>query len=126
MTYRILLAEDEQSMREHLVRALERADYSVVAVDRGTAALPLLEAEHFDLLLTDIVMPEMDGIELAQQCALLSPKTQVMFITGFSGVTLRAGQSLPGAKVLSKPFHLRDLVLEVDRLFVPEKLTNLS
>jgi two-component system cell cycle response regulator CpdR len=71
-------------------------------------------------------MPEMDGIELAQQCALLSPKTQVMFITGFSGVTLRAGQSLPGAKVLSKPFHLRDLVLEVDRLFVPEKLTNLS
>ena len=60
---RILLAEDDRVMREYLTRALERSGYAVVAVDRGTAAIPLLETEHFDLLLTDIVMPEMDGIE---------------------------------------------------------------
>jgi two-component system cell cycle response regulator CpdR len=119
---RVLLAEDEQAMREYLARALEKSGYDVVAVDRGTDAIPLLEDEsqHFDLLLTDIVMPEMDGIELARQCARLSPKTEVMFITGFSGVALRAGQSMPKAKVLSKPFHLKDLVLEVERMFNKE------
>ena len=85
---RILLAEDEEAMRTYLARALENAGYSVTAVDRGTAALPLLEAEHFDLLLSDIVMPEMDGIELAQRCAEISPTTKVMFITGFAAVTL--------------------------------------
>ena len=114
---RILLAEDEDAMRTYLARALEKAGYEVVAVDRGTAAVPYLESEHFDLLLSDIVMPEMDGIELAQRCAELSPKTKVMFITGFAAVTLRASREQPQAKVLSKPFHLRDLVLEVERVF---------
>lgn len=114
---RILLAEDDDSMRLYLARALERSGYEVVSVDRGTAALPLLESEHFDLLLTDIVMPEMDGIELAQHAGTVSPTTRVMFITGFAAVTLRAGTVAPEAKVLSKPFHLKDLVLEVDRIF---------
>lgn len=123
---RILLAEDERAMREHLTRALEKANYEVVAVDRGTAAVPLLDKQKFDLLLTDIVMPEMDGIELAQHCAAVCPDTQVMFITGFSGVTLRAGESVPKAKILSKPFHLRDLVLEVDRLFQPDSISGLN
>jgi two-component system cell cycle response regulator CpdR len=123
MMTRILLAEDEQAMREYLVRALEKSGYHVVAVDRGTAAVPLLETEHFDLLLTDIVMPEMDGIELARHCSKVSPRTQVMFITGFSGVALRAGESVPHAKILSKPFHLKDLVLEVERMFNPESAT---
>lgn len=114
---RILLAEDEAAMRTYLARALENAGYSVVAVDRGTEALPLLETEHFDLLLSDIVMPEMDGIELAQRCAEVSPETKVMFITGFAAVTLKASREAPQAKVLSKPFHLRDLVMEVQRVF---------
>ena len=117
---RILLAEDEESMRTYLARALENAGYEVVAVDRGTHALPLLNEYHFDLLLSDIVMPEMDGIELAQRCAQVSPTTKVMFITGFAAVTLKASREQPRAKVLSKPFHLKDLVLEVDRMFGSE------
>ena len=114
---RILLAEDDESMRAYLGRALERVGYEVVTVDRGTAAVPLLEAESFDLLLTDIVMPEMDGIELAQKAAVIAPDMRVMFITGFAAVALKAGVGPPHAKVLSKPFHLRDLVAEIDRLF---------
>ena len=114
---RILLAEDDQIMREYLTRALERSGYLVTAVDRGTAAIPLLQSERFDLLLTDIVMPEMDGIELAQRAGEMAADMRVMFITGFAAVTLKAGKAVPQAKVLSKPFHLRDLVLEVDRLF---------
>ncbi|RVT93354.1 cell cycle two-component system response regulator CpdR [Sphingomonas crocodyli] len=117
MTIRILLAEDDDSMREYLSRALEKTGYSVTTVDRGTAALPLLENQRFDLLLTDIVMPEMDGIELAQRASVLAPDMRVMFITGFAAVALKNGQTPPDAKVLSKPFHLRDLVLEVDRMF---------
>ena len=114
---RILLAEDEDAMRTYLARALENAGYEVVAVDRGTEALPLLQQQHFDLLLSDIVMPEMDGIELAQHCAEVSPSTKVMFITGFAAVTLKASREAPQAKVLSKPFHLKDLVMEVERIF---------
>lgn len=115
--FRILLAEDEEAMRTYLHRALENAGYEVVAVDRGTAALPLLASEKFDLLLSDIVMPEMDGIELAKHCAEVSPQTKVVFITGFAAVALKASREAPQAKVLSKPFHLRDLVLEVERIF---------
>ena len=117
---RILLAEDDDSMRIYLVRALERVGYSVAAVGNGVAAIPLLESEPFDLLLTDIVMPEMDGIELAQKAAEIAPDIRVMFITGFAAVALKAGRKTPDAKVLSKPFHLKDLVAEVERMFLTE------
>ncbi|MDP4575541.1 response regulator [Qipengyuania sp. G39] len=112
----ILLAEDDDAMRVYLERALVNAGYAVDAVDRGTSAVPLLEDKSYDLLLSDIVMPEMDGIELAQRCNEISPDTKVMFITGFAAVTLKASREQPHAKVLSKPFHLRDLVLEVERV----------
>ncbi len=108
-------------MRTYLERALTNAGFEVVAVDRGTEALPLLEKDSFDLLLSDIVMPEMDGIELAQRCAEIAPRTKVMFITGFAAVSLRASREQPHAKVLSKPFHLRDLVLEVERVFADQQ-----
>ena len=86
---------------------------------------PLLETETFDLLLTDIVMPEMDGIELAQKAGEMCKDLRVMFITGFAAVTLKAGRAMPQARVLSKPFHLRDLVAEVDRLFEMDNVTGM-
>ena len=117
---KILLAEDDSSMREYLARALERVGYSVKAVGCGTEAMPLLHSESFDLLLTDIVMPEMDGIELAQKAGVIDPSIRVMFITGFAAVALQSGRTAPEAKMLSKPFHLKDLVAEVDRMFQTE------
>jgi two-component system, cell cycle response regulator CpdR len=124
---RILLAEDDDVMREYLARALTKSGYGVESVDRGTTALELIKTGGpFDLLLTDIVMPEMDGIELAQKAAIVAPDLRVMFITGFSAVSLKVGERMPNAKVLSKPFHLRDLVLEVDRLFSVGTATGLN
>ncbi|GGY48982.1 cell cycle two-component system response regulator CpdR [Parvularcula lutaonensis] len=113
----ILLAEDDESMRAFLKRALERAGHVVVDAGQGDEALSELQLREFDLLLTDIVMPVMDGIELARRAADIDPAMKIMFITGFAAVALNPANRTPQeAKVLSKPFHLRDLVDEVDRL----------
>lgn len=114
---KILLAEDDSDMRRFLVKALEQAGYAVAAFDNGQAAFDRLREEPFELLLTDIVMPEMDGIELARRATALDPDIRVMFITGFAAVALNCDNETPrDAKILSKPFHLRDLVNEVDKL----------
>jgi two-component system cell cycle response regulator CpdR len=114
---RILLAEDDNDMRRFLVKALQNAGFSVASFDNGLSAYNRLREEPFELLLTDIVMPEMDGIELARRATELDPEIKVMFITGFAAVALNPDNHAPkDARVLSKPFHLRDLVNEVQRL----------
>lgn len=114
---RILLAEDDEDMRRFLVRALERAGYEVVDFDNGASAYERLREEPFNLLLTDIVMPEMDGIELARRATEIDPDLKVMFITGFAAVALNPDSKAPkDAKILSKPFHLRELVDEVAKM----------
>jgi two-component system cell cycle response regulator CpdR len=113
---RILLAEDDDSLRGFLSRALERAGYEVTACADGEEAVAVLD-ETWDLLLTDIVMPGMDGIEVARLAAQRHPGLRIMFITGFAAVALSAGERAPaGAKVLSKPIHLREIVAEVERM----------
>jgi two-component system, cell cycle response regulator CpdR len=114
---RILLAEDDEDMRRFLVRALIKAGHDVSSFSEGLSAFEELKGTAFDLLLTDIVMPEMDGIELARRATDLDPDIKVMFITGFAAVALNPDSKAPKeAKVLSKPFHLRDLVNEVEKL----------
>ena len=114
---RILLAEDDEDMRRFLAKALENAGFEVTSFDNGQSAYERLREEPFNLLLTDIVMPQMDGIELARKAAELDPDLKIMFITGFAAVALNADIETPkDAKILSKPFHLRDLVSEVNRL----------
>jgi two-component system cell cycle response regulator CpdR len=114
---RILLAEDDEDMRRFLVKALERAGYDVSDFDNGASAYERLREEPFSLLLTDIVMPEMDGIELARRATEIDPDLKVMFITGFAAVALNPDSKTPkDAKILSKPFHLRDLVNEVEKM----------
>jgi two-component system cell cycle response regulator CpdR len=116
-TTKILLAEDDTDMRRFLVKALQTAGYNVISYDNGLSAYQRLREEPFELLLTDIVMPEMDGIELARRAAELDPDMKIMFITGFAAVALNPDSSAPKqAKVLSKPFHLRELVSEVGKM----------
>jgi two-component system cell cycle response regulator CpdR len=114
---KILLAEDDNDMRRFLGKALQNAGFDVASFDNGLAAYQRLREEPFELLLTDIVMPEMDGIELARRATELDPDIKVMFITGFAAVALNPDNNAPPqAKVLSKPFHLKDLVNEVQRM----------
>jgi len=117
MVAKILLAEDDDDMRRFLVRALEKAGHDVTSFAEGASAYEEVKQATFDLLLTAIVMPEMDGIELARRAAELDPSLKIMFITGFAAVALNPDSRAPkDAKVLSKPFHLRDLVAEVERM----------
>jgi two-component system cell cycle response regulator CpdR len=114
---RILLTEDDSSLRTFLTRALERAGHRVVQAESAYAALPHLEAGGIELLLTDIVMPGMDGIELAQRAREMHPGLRIMFITGFAAVALNRSDAPSDARVLSKPFHLRELVAEIAAMF---------
>jgi len=114
---KILLAEDDDTLRQFLEWELVKAGHEVFAVRDGGEALPVLAEGRFDVLVADIVMPEMDGIELARRAGAVDPGLRILFITGFSAVALRSrGARLPEAKVLSKPFHLRVLVNEIDKL----------
>lgn len=108
-------------MRSFLGKALERAGHVVTECAQGDDALTELDGRTFDLLLTDIVMPVMDGIELARRASGRFPDLKIMFITGFAAVALNPANNAPqDAKVLSKPFHLKDLVEEVDRFLAVE------
>ena len=73
-----------------MVKALQNAGFDVISYDNGLSAYQRLREEPFELLLTDIVMPEMDGIELARRAAELDPDIKIMFITGFAAVALNA------------------------------------
>lgn len=114
---RILLAEDDDSLRSFLVTNLSRAGHAVDAYGDGDSAWEALEKGEYDLLLTDIVMPGLDGIELARRGADAAPGMKIVFITGFAAVALSAQSQAPkDAKVLSKPFHLKDLAAEIERV----------
>jgi len=113
----ILLAEDDESLRRFLAAALVKAGHRVCDFSNGGEAFDCLQKLHFDLLLTDIVMPGMDGIELAKRAAEMDPALKIMFITGFAAVALHPSSQAPKqAKVLSKPFHLREIVQEIERM----------
>jgi two-component system cell cycle response regulator CpdR len=113
----ILLAEDDESLRRFLAAALIKAGHEVTDFGDGTEAYDCLRNIRFDLLLTDIVMPGMDGIELAKRAAEMDSTLKIMFITGFAAVALHPSSQAPKqAKVLSKPFHLREIVQEIERM----------
>lgn len=110
----ILLAEDDPAQRGFLETALARAGHRVVAcADAAEARTHLSTGTRFDLLITDIIMPGEDGLSLANYTRALLGDVKVIYITGFSAMA-------PGkASVMSKPFHMRDLLSEVEALFPP-------
>ena len=114
---KILLAEDDDSMRGWLVKALTKVGHDVVDCANGhDALLQIHKSKDFDLLLTDIVMPGVDGIELAKKTKDLLPNIHTLFITGFSGMNLGSHEKDAHTYVMNKPFHLNDLVAQVNRV----------
>lgn len=118
----ILVAEDDTQLRNFLVRSLQRAGHRVEAAADGLHAARVLADEPVDLLLADVTMPGLDGVELAKQVARSNPNVKIMFITGFAAVALKRGRAVngdaavPPAPALSKPFHLNRLIHEVGEL----------
>jgi len=113
---RILLAEDDNSVRHFLARSLELAGHEVLAFADGEDALPVLTAGPFDILISDIVMPRMGGLELAMKAKEITPGLPVIYITGFAAVSVEEADGGEGInQLLSKPFHLNSLVDAVDR-----------
>jgi two-component system cell cycle response regulator CpdR len=115
---RILIAEDDDQLRVFLSRGLERAGHEVDSASDGTTALALAQSTNFDLLLADVVMPGLDGIELAREVSQSQPGIRIMFITGFAAVVMREDTFKNQPRVLAKPFHLRHLISEIEALLL--------
>lgn len=116
---RILVAEDERAVREFVLRALNHQGHEVVAVEDGLQALAALDRESFDLLLTDIVMPGMDGIALALRLRRDRPDLPILLMSGYAAERQRA-HNLDALihNVVAKPFTLREICAAVDSALV--------
>lgn len=116
---RVLVVEDEQSVRRMVVRALSTNGYDVVSFARAGEALELLRdpGEHIDLLLTDLVMPDLQGGELADRAIELKPDLPVLFMSGYSDLALhRVDKERESVDLIEKPFTINDLLGEVQRV----------
>lgn len=112
---RILVAEDDVAVREFIRRALEARGHAVVAAADGAEALVKLTRASFDLLLSDIAMPNMDGIELTLKAARDWPRLIVLLMSGIEMERRRAhGLGELAHAVLRKPFTMVDLVQAVE------------
>ncbi|WP_366655056.1 response regulator [Fodinicurvata sp. EGI_FJ10296] len=113
---RVLIVDDEAPVREFVTRALAHAGYETDQADDGLTALDALEHKHFDLVITDIVMPGMDGIALALKLAKEQPDLKILLMTGYAAEKQRAyGLDSFIHEVIGKPFTLRQIVDAVGR-----------
>jgi two-component system, OmpR family, alkaline phosphatase synthesis response regulator PhoP len=114
---RILLVEDEQSLREALKLNLELEDYQVETAVTGTKAVSMFNTEHFDLIILDIMLPEMDGIAVCESIRLKNDTVPILFLSAKSTPADRvAGLKKGGDDYLTKPFNLEELLLRVNLL----------
>ena len=112
---RILVVDDEAAVRSFVARALAHTGYEVQEQEDGTGALEALARNRFDLLITDIVMPGMDGIELALKVSKDYPDMAIMLMTGYADAQQRAyGLESLIHKVVAKPFTLKQICAAVD------------
>ena len=110
----ILVADDDSGMRESLVRALRRDGFTVVTAEDGTAALEALRRTHVDLLVADLRMPGLDGLELQRAAKLLAPETEIVVISGHGTVEEAVEAMKEGAyDFLTKPFDRAVLIRTV-------------
>ncbi|MBK19410.1 MAG: response regulator [Rhodospirillaceae bacterium] len=113
----ILIAEDDKAVREFVSRALKQDGHDVTAVGDGMQALNALQNQQFDMLLADIVMPQLDGIALALKASKDYPELPVLLMTGYAAERQRA-HNLDALihDVISKPFTLTEIRETVRRI----------
>jgi len=112
---RLLLAEDDEALASLLEEYLLEAGYDLVVYHRGDSALQALKQEHFDLVLSDIVMPGADGLTLLRHVHEHMPDTLIMLMTGYSGIENALHAVEQGAyDFVSKPFQLPEIRVRLD------------
>lgn len=117
----VLIVDDERAVRELVASALSRAGYQVRTACSAEEALDL-EAHHpVDLLVTDVMLPNISGSELAQRIRQRSPHTRVLFMSGFTGNALTADDLTLGSAFLPKPFGTRTLIQRVHEVLNPPR-----
>jgi two-component system alkaline phosphatase synthesis response regulator PhoP len=118
----ILLVEDEESMHETVKLNLELEGYSVTSAYDGVAALKAAQAEYFDLIIMDIMLPEMDGISATEAIRLQNIEAPVLMLSAKNAGTDRVLGLRKGADdYLTKPFNLEELLLRIDKLIQKNK-----
>jgi len=112
---RLLLAEDDEALASLLEEYLSEAGYDLVVCHRGDTALQALKKEHFDLVLSDIVMPGADGLTLLRHIHDHMPDTFMLLMTGYSGIENALHAVEQGAyDFVSKPFQLPEILVRLD------------
>ncbi len=112
---RILIAEDEKNIGDLLSELLEQEDREITLVQNGLEALGKLKQQRYDLLITDLMMPEIDGMEVLHQAKKLHPDIIVIIITGYASLETAIQAVKEGAyDYLRKPFRLEELKISVD------------
>jgi two-component system response regulator PilR (NtrC family) len=113
-TPRILVADDERSMRELLAIVLKREGYDVVVAENGSAALAVLKRGHVDLLISDIKMPDMSGVEVLRAAKAADAAVPAIMMTAFASTeTAVEAMRLGACDYLVKPFDVDELKLKV-------------
>lgn len=116
---RVLVIEDDSDFRDTLAAMLRSADHEVQCVRNGREALELLASATYDLLVTDVLMPEVDGIELLTTMRKMRSRLPVIAISGGgsmpASLALSLSTSLGASAVLFKPFYTQELLETVDR-----------
>lgn len=117
MSYRILLAEDEESLRDMIALNLDLEGYQVVTAKDGKTALNRALNERFDLLILDVMLPEIDGFEICESVRLENQEVPIIFLTAKNASGDRVqGLKLGADDYLAKPFNLEELLLRVQSL----------
>jgi two-component system, OmpR family, alkaline phosphatase synthesis response regulator PhoP len=117
MTRRILLVEDEDNLRSTIRLNLEMEGYDVTEARDGKMAFNQFRSAHFDLIILDVMLPEMDGYTLCQKIRLENTRVPIIFLTAKGAADERVqGLKLGADDYLSKPFNLEELLLRINSL----------
>jgi len=118
----ILVVEDEESLREALKLNLELEGYEVTTADNGPVVLKIVKNEYFDLIILDIMLPDMDGITVCETIRMQHNDVPILFLSARNtGADRVEGLKKGGDDYMTKPFNLEELLLRVDKLIVKNK-----